>query len=76
MDVDIKGKYNGLEVAEQINHLEIPTLFITSFDNEDFLNRAQKTNYIEYLVKPINKFTLKNAINSAMEKLKKKYQKQ
>lgn len=71
MDIDIKGRLNGLEVAEQITHLKIPILFITSHNNDEDYERAQQTNFIGYLVKPVNKYSLKSAIKLAMDSLKK-----
>ena len=34
MDINIKGKLNGIEIAKKINHLNIPILYITSFNDE------------------------------------------
>lgn len=71
MDIDIKGRLNGLEVAEKITHLEIPILFITSHNNDEDYERAKQTSFIGYLVKPVNKYSLKSAIKLAMDSLKK-----
>lgn len=67
MDIDIKGKLTGIEIAEKIIHLDIPILFITSYGQEDFYNRAKKTNFVGYLVKPIDKYSLKSSIEIAVE---------
>lgn len=71
MDIDIKGRLNGLEIAEKIRHLEIPILFITSHDNEEDYERAKQTNFVGYLVKPVNKYSLKSAVKLAMISLNK-----
>lgn len=69
MDIDIKGSLTGIEVAHKIKPLDIPVLFITSFDDEEHFSRAIVTNYIGYLVKPVNKFTLRATIETAFKRL-------
>ncbi len=69
MDIDIKGKLTGIEIAEKIKHLDIPVLFITSFAQETYYNQAKKTNFIGYLVKPINKYSLRSSLEMAMRSI-------
>ncbi len=54
MDIEINGKLSGLDIGKQINHLEIPILYITSFGNESVILEAQKSNMVGFLVKPIS----------------------
>jgi len=70
MDIEIKGRLNGLELAEKITHLGIPILFITSHNNDADYERAKQTSFIGYLVKPVNKYSLKSAIKLAMTTLR------
>ena len=69
MDIDIVGDKNGITVAKEIKHLDIPVLFITSYRDELHYQQARKTNLIGFLVKPIEDFTLKTAINFAIQNL-------
>ncbi len=69
MDIDIKGKLTGIEIAEKIKHLDIPVLFITSFAQETYYNQAKKTNFIGYLVKPINKYSLRSSLEMAIRSI-------
>lgn len=69
MDIDIKGDLTGIDIAEKIKHLDIPVLFITSFDDEQHFSKAAQTNYIGYLVKPVNKFTLRSTIELTFRQL-------
>lgn len=67
MDIKIKGKISGIEIAENIAHLNIPTLFITSFNQPTHAVRAKNTNsFIGYMVKPIDKKKLVSHIELAM----------
>lgn len=72
MDIDIKGKLTGIEIAEKISHLDIPVLFITSFAQETYYNQAKKTNFIGYLVKPINKYSLRSSLEMAIRSISNK----
>ncbi|MEM1123477.1 MAG: response regulator [Bacteroidota bacterium] len=69
MDIDIKGRLTGIEIAEKISHLPIPVLFITSFGQEDYYQKAKSTNFVGYLVKPINKYSLRSALDLAFQKI-------
>ena len=71
MDIDIKGKMNGLDVGQKISHLNIPVLFITSISNEAHYEKALKSNFMGYLVKPVDKYTLRTAIGLSFSKLMK-----
>ena len=63
MDIDIKGKLSGLEIAEKVAHLNIPILFITSFADEDHYNLGSKIPNSTYLTKPVDEFTIRSAVN-------------
>lgn len=69
MDVDIKGKMTGLDIGQQIKHLAIPILYITSYDDQASYARAEATHLIGYLVKPLSKYTLKSSISLAIKSL-------
>ena len=72
MDIDIKGKLSGIDIAEKIKPLDIPVLFITSFAQESYYDKATLTNLIGYMVKPIDKFSLRSAIEMAFRRLSNK----
>lgn len=67
MDVDIKGRLSGLEIGERIKHLNTPILYITSYGDEEHYAKAQESNMIGYLVKPIEKYSLKTALQLAFQ---------
>lgn len=67
MDIDIKGKMTGTQIGEKIKHLNIPILYLTSFDDEEHFAEAQKSNLIGYLIKPVNPFTLKTSLALAVK---------
>jgi len=67
MDIDIKGKLSGIDIADKISHLRIPIIFITSFANDDHYNKASSIENSTYIIKPVDQFTLKGAINLLMK---------
>lgn len=54
MDIDIKGKLNGLEIGQKIKHLGIPILYVTSFGDQFSLRSSSEANTVGYLVKPVS----------------------
>ena len=68
MDIDLRGDMTGLEVSQKIVDLHIPILFITSYKDEATYSLAESSNMIGYLVKPVNKFSLKSGIQLAISK--------
>lgn len=69
MDVGIKGNLSGIEVGQKIQHLNIPILYITSInDQQHYQAAAQQSNMIGYMVKPIQKISLKTAIQLSISK--------
>ncbi len=75
MDISINGRMNGVQIGQTIQHLEIPILYITSFDDEATYQEAQKSKMIGYLVKPVSKYSLRTAINLAISNAKIRSQK-
>lgn len=69
MDIVLRGEKDGIETARLIrDRYGIPVVFLTSFSDEDTLNRAQDTHPSAYLVKPFEnkelQATLKIALSS------------
>lgn len=54
MDINIKGKDDGITVATQIRELYQPSIiYITAYMDDETIQRAVATNPAAYLVKPI-----------------------
>lgn len=73
LDINLSGKKDGIELAEEINkRFGIPFIFTTSYTDSDTLERAKKVNPINYLVKPFKKEQLYTAIEIAIFNMAKK----
>lgn len=68
MDINIKGDFNGVEVAHAIKDMDTFVIFITGEKSEDVFNEAMKAKGVSYLVKPFDMLSLRGAIEFAMAK--------
>ncbi|WP_035695148.1 LytR/AlgR family response regulator transcription factor [Flavobacterium soli] len=73
LDINLSGKRDGIELAEEINkRFSIPFIFTTSYTDAATLERAKKVNPVNYLVKPFKKEQLYTAIEIAIFNMAKK----
>ncbi len=62
-DIMLEGTETGIDLAKYINdHLKIPFIYQSSVSDPEVINDALKTGPLAYLVKPVNKMVLLNAI--------------
>jgi len=62
-DIMLEGTKTGVDLAKYINdHLKIPFIYQSSVSDPEVINDALKTGPLAYLVKPVNKMVLLNAI--------------
>src|SRR4030042_3763700 len=67
MDVILDGDLDGIDTALQIqSRLDIPVVFLTASTNDENLKRAQETDPYGYLIKPVKKYDLYSAIETAL----------
>lgn len=70
MDIELNGKKDGIDLAEYLQPLNIPVIFLTGFDNHHNLERAKKLlphGFIAKTEKPYDERNLWNAITMAMQ---------
>jgi DNA-binding LytR/AlgR family response regulator len=66
MDIEINGNMSGLEVGRAVAHLGIPILYITALQGSAYEQAGELPGTIGYLVKPVDKITLRTTINLAV----------
>lgn len=67
MDINIKGKKDGIETAKELKKIqEVPLIFLTAFSQNEYVNRAKAVNPSAYLVKPFNNDSLHTSIQIAI----------
>ena len=67
LDIDLRGKISGIEVAEVIqDKYAIPFIFLTALADAATLERVKRTMPYGYIVKPFNENDLRTAIELAL----------
>ena len=67
LDVNIKGKWDGIETAKQIQAVKkIPFIFLTAYMDEATHQRADDTHPEAYLNKPYQEAKLLAAVEKAL----------
>ena len=71
MDITLKGRMDGVVVAEKIVSLfDIPVIYLTAFSDEETFKRAKLTKPYGFITKPINYNELRGSIEIALYKHK------
>lgn len=70
MDIMLEGDIDGITAMQQIQaQKNIPAIYITGNSDNNTVRRAQKTQYIKYLVKPVDHNQLRELCREFKEKL-------
>lgn len=68
MDIGLAGDKDGIETAQIINsNYDIPIIFLTGNSDKSTLERAQKTNPIGFINKPIDETSLRSVMQQYFE---------
>lgn len=68
MDIGLAGNKDGIETAQIINQsYDIPIIFLTGNSDKPTLERAQSTNPIGFINKPIDETSLKSVMQQYFE---------
>ena len=71
MDINLKGKLNGIETVKQIQSVtDIPIIYITANNDEATFQEAKKTHPFAFVAKPITMRDLHRTLALATEQLK------
>ncbi len=69
MDIMLKGQTDGIEAAKQIRQsLDIPVVFLTSYSDQDTLERAKEAEPFGYILKPFKERELLTTIEIVLYK--------
>lgn len=64
MDIQLKDDIDGISAMEKIRESSsVPVIYITGNSDEYYRKRAKETNYIDYLVKPIQMDDLQQSMD-------------
>lgn len=76
VDIEIKGKVDGITVARRLKERGIPFLFLTAYKDIATIKEATELKPISYLIKPVTSENLVAALFLAMKKIETMPQKQ
>lgn len=69
LDIRLKGEEDGIDIANHIREkYNIPVIFLTSYVDQETLDRAKITEPYGYIVKPFNESDLKTTVEMALFK--------
>lgn len=64
MDIQLKDDVDGITAMQKIRKSStVPVIYITGNSDQYYRSRVKETNYVDYLVKPIQMEDLKASIN-------------
>lgn len=67
MDIFLDGGLDGIQAMEKIREFsKVPVIYITGNSDNYHTLRAKKTNYVDYLIKPVNNRELMHSIQRAL----------
>jgi len=70
MDIHLENSKSGIEIVKEIKkELNIPIVYLTAFCDDDTMQKAIKTNPINYLIKPFKRDELKSSIMLSIYKM-------
>ncbi|MBO6571643.1 MAG: response regulator [Balneola sp.] len=70
MDISLEGEMDGIDAMLEIRKFsDVPVIYITGNSDPYHVERAKETNYLDYLVKPIEFDVLKESLVKNFEKL-------
>lgn len=71
MDIFIRGKMNGIELAHEINKItDVPIIYTTASTDSKTFEQAKETDPYAFITKPYDDRLLKNTIEMALNKHK------
>ena len=74
MDIMLKGRLNGIDVADIISKKrDIPIIYISAFTDDETVLNAHTTKPFAFLGKPFDEGELHSTINNALSKYKVEY---
>jgi DNA-binding NtrC family response regulator len=66
LDIYLKGKLTGIDLAQQLTELNIPFIYISANSNQKVLDAAKKTNPYGFVIKPFRDKDVLTALDIAV----------
>ncbi len=69
LDINLKGKMDGIETAASLQQKNIPVIYLTANSDEATFNRAKYTRPAAFITKPFKQLDLQRAIELTISRL-------
>jgi len=66
LDINLKGKHDGIEIGKHLHEMNIPFIYLTSNADKGTIDLAKQTNPKSYLIKPFTKEDIYATLEVAM----------
>ena len=69
MDISLEGEIDGIDAMKKVREFsDVPVIYITGNSDPYHVERAEETDYLDYLTKPIEFEDLKKAVQKHFSK--------
>jgi CheY-like chemotaxis protein len=69
MDIRLKGAKDGVQAAEEIHqHVDVPIVYLTAYSDRQTVDRAKRTEFDGFILKPFQRRELQSTIEIAMQR--------
>jgi CheY-like chemotaxis protein len=69
MDIRLKGEKDGVQATEEIHQqVDVPIVYLTAYSDRLTVDRAKRTEYDGFLLKPFRAGELQSTIETAMRR--------
>jgi CheY-like chemotaxis protein len=69
MDIRLKGAKDGVQAAEEIHqHVDVPIVYLTAYSDRQTVDRARRTEFDGFILKPFQRRELQSTIEIAMQR--------
>jgi len=69
MDIRLRGEKDGVEAAKEIRQqVDVPIVYLTAYSDRATVDRARKTDYDGYVLKPFRRDELQSTIEVALQR--------
>ena len=66
MDIKLIGEMDGIQAMKKIREIsDVPVIYLSGVSDEEILDRAEETKFVDFLVKPITSSDLEIPIERA-----------
>lgn len=68
MDISLKGSDDGIDTMKKVRKFSsVPVIYLSGSADKHSVERAKKTDFVDFLIKPVSEHELKGPLVKAMD---------